>query len=167
MRFLTSFIAVLLLSVSAMALNVARTDTAGKKPPHSKVCDPNAKGKDLEKRRYDAVADFADLFLFKQDIRAAFDKYVPGEYIQHNPRAEQGRDFAIEVLTAGAASGIVSTNLTFFVGQGYGFMHYKSVFMNTTYAIVDYFRFKGTCIVEHWDVLQEITGNEPNPIAFF
>ena len=49
------------------------------------------------------------------------------EYIQHNPFAEQGREFAIEVLTGGVASGIVSTNLTFFVGNGYGFMHYKSL----------------------------------------
>jgi hypothetical protein len=89
MRFLTSFITVLLLSVSAMALNVvARTDTGDNKPSKPKVCDPNAKGKDLERKQYDAVADFADLFLFKQDIRGAFDKYVPG-YVQSPSESPQ------------------------------------------------------------------------------
>jgi predicted SnoaL-like aldol condensation-catalyzing enzyme len=34
-------------------------------------------------------------------------------------------------------------------------------------AIVDLFRFEGTCIVEHWDALQQITGDEVNPNAFF
>jgi predicted SnoaL-like aldol condensation-catalyzing enzyme len=32
---------------------------------------------------------------------------------------------------------------------------------------MDLYRFQGTCIVEHWDVSQTITGNETNPIAFF
>jgi predicted SnoaL-like aldol condensation-catalyzing enzyme len=36
-----------------------------------------------------------------------------------------------------------------------------------TFSAVDYFRFRGTCVVEHWDILQQITGDETNPMAYF
>jgi predicted SnoaL-like aldol condensation-catalyzing enzyme len=95
--------------------------------------------------------------------------HYPSEYKQHNPFAEQGRDFAIQVLSNGFAEGNMPGNLTVFGGQGYGMMHYRVDVPLTgkAFAIADYFKFRGGCIVEHWDVLQEITGNEPNPIAYF
>ena len=91
------------------------------------------------------------------------------EYKQHNPFAEQGRTFAIKFLSDSFArpGGVKTTNLTIFGGQGYGIMHYRMENPDITFAVADYFKFKGTCIVEHWDVLQQITGTEPNPIAFF
>ncbi|KAJ2933196.1 hypothetical protein H1R20_g3897, partial [Candolleomyces eurysporus] len=171
MRFLASFITALLVSTSALAVNVnfARQSLDAARPKPPKVCDRNAKGKDLAQKQYEALADYANLFVFKQDVQTSFDRYVPGEYKQHNPFAEQGREFAIEFLKNGFAGGIKTSRLTIFSGQGYGIMHYKAQFLsdNVTMAVVDYFKFKGTCIVEHWDVLQEITGTEPNPIAFF
>lgn len=92
------------------------------------------------------------------------------QYIQHNPFAPQGREFAIEFLSTSMAQGIEASHITAFAGQGYGILHYEMRQLpprNATFAVVDYFRFEGTCIVEHWDVLQVVTGNEPNPIAFF
>ncbi|KAF5320131.1 hypothetical protein D9611_010277 [Ephemerocybe angulata] len=170
MRFFTSSFTVLLLSVSALAMNVGRAeveavDAASK--PKPKVCDPKAKGGNLAQLQYEALADFADLFVNQQDVLTAFNRYVPGEYKQHNPFAQQGRDFAIQFLTNGFAGGLVTDHLTIFGGQGYGIMHYKMAGPDITWAVADYFKFKGTCIVEHWDVLQQITGTEPNPIAFF
>lgn len=89
MRFLTSFLTLLLLSVSALALNVkvaretaeaAVTDAdaslASKKPP--KVCNPNYRGSDLGQKQYEALADYADLFINKQDVLTAFNRYMPG-----------------------------------------------------------------------------------------
>jgi hypothetical protein len=92
MRFLTSFFTLLLLSVSALALNinvvredaeVATTDattdaeltTASLKP---KVCNPFYKGSDLAQKQYEALADYADLFVNKQDVLTAFNRYIPG-----------------------------------------------------------------------------------------
>jgi predicted SnoaL-like aldol condensation-catalyzing enzyme len=191
MRFLTSFIVTLLVSTSALALdmNIARQSLDAARPKPPRVCNPNTKGNDLGQKQYEALADYANLFVFKQDVQTSFDRYVPGfvsgliyqrgtraltnqppsEYKQHNPFGEQGREFAIEFLKNGFAGGIKTSHLTIFSGQGYGIMHYKAQFLsdNVTMAVVDYFKFKGTCIVEHWDVLQEITGTEPNPIAFF
>ncbi|TFK21217.1 hypothetical protein FA15DRAFT_717800, partial [Coprinopsis marcescibilis] len=88
-------------------------------------------------------------------------------YIQHNAIAEQGRAFAIPFLEALFAPPTVSSYITVFSGQGYVFAHHKLALANATYAVMDYFRFQGTCLVEHWDVLQEITGDEPNPLAYF
>lgn len=99
----------------------------------------------------------------------AFDsKTRYSQYIQHNPFAEPGREFAINFLADSFANpSTTATKIKFFAGQGYGMAHFKLTLPTITFAVVDYFRFKGTCIVEHWDVLQEITGTEPNPIAFF
>lgn len=173
------YIAILLLAVSALASNISR----------DAVCDYKAKG-DLAQLQYEALVGFADLLIVKRDVLAAFDRYIPGwvmvnrnkhfkrrtnwydyhrEYKQHNPFAEQGRDFAVQVLSKGLAEGNTLRNLTFFSGQGYGMMHYRVDVPLTgkAFAIADHFKFRGNCIVEHWDVLQEITGNEPNPIAYF
>ncbi|EAU82488.1 hypothetical protein CC1G_08239 [Coprinopsis cinerea okayama7 len=137
-------------------------------PP--KVCDYTAKGPHLEAKQQAALADFARLYVVANDINTAFNRWIPGKYIQHNPNTGQGRQPAIDYLNGVYADGTVTnTHLTFFGGQGYGAIHFKSTRpkANVTYAILDYFRFEGTCIVEHWDVVQEITGKEPNPIAYF
>ena len=36
-----------------------------------------------------------------------------------------------------------------------------------TKALVDIYRMDGTCIVEHWDVLQVVPANATNPVGFF
>ncbi|TFK16847.1 hypothetical protein FA15DRAFT_739274 [Coprinopsis marcescibilis] len=157
-----------ILTVCSLAAVASASSVNGRPRPGPQVCDPKARGPKLEAKQQEAMAGFAHLFLGKHDVKAAYDRYVPGEYIQHNPFAEQGREFAIDFLSESFADPTVTTtNITVFGGQGYGAMHFKLTTPNTTFAVVDYLRFKGTCIVEHWDVLQVITGNEPNPIAFF
>ena len=162
---------------------------------NSRVCNPRASGSNLQTLQQQALADFAYLFLTRRDAKAAFDKYIPGcvfqssnkwtslltlhisrQYIQHSPAvAESGRDVALAFLVPSLQSpGFSSSNLKTFAGQGLGIMHYR---MNlngglgatdgVSLAVADIFRFKGTCIIEHWDVLQQITGTELNPIAFF
>jgi hypothetical protein len=82
MRFITSFITALLLAVSALALNVnvARTSevATASKPKPPKVCDPKYNKADLAQKQYEAVADFADLFVNKHDVLTAFNRWVPG-----------------------------------------------------------------------------------------
>ncbi|KAH9481072.1 hypothetical protein JR316_0005591 [Psilocybe cubensis] len=163
-----------LYSVFAFAYALLLASASASVPPRGGfppnfVCNNRTRGPDLEKQQQAALADFAHLYVDLQDVQTAFDRWVPGEYIQHNPNAGQGRDAAIAFLTAGFADPqVTSTNKTVFGGQGFGAVHFKlSVNPQTVFAVVDYFRFQGTCIVEHWDVLQQIFGNETNPIAFF
>ncbi|TFK21211.1 hypothetical protein FA15DRAFT_645902 [Coprinopsis marcescibilis] len=141
----------------------------GKPTPLEGRCDPEARGPDLAQRQQAAGADFFDILLRRHDVQTAFDKYIPGTYIQHNPTAQQGRAFAIPFIQGLFAPPAASSNITVFSGQGYVFAHHKYVQPDgrAVYAIMDYFRFQGTCLVEHWDVMQEITGDEPNPLAYF
>ncbi|KAM0258593.1 hypothetical protein ACHAQJ_003764 [Trichoderma viride] len=37
----------------------------------------------------------------------------------------------------------------------------------TTAAFADFWRFDGTCIVEHWDVVEYLTADSPNPSPLF
>ncbi|KAJ2932831.1 hypothetical protein H1R20_g4262, partial [Candolleomyces eurysporus] len=133
-------------------------------------CDPNAKGPGLQRRQQAAIKDFAKIFLVEKDAKKAFDAYIPGEYIQHNPDALSGRQPAIDFLTVlwGTPS-MVFTNITAWAGEGIGMIHYRmrAPEADIHMAVMDRLRFEGTCFVEHWDVLQRITGNETNPLAFF
>ncbi|KJA14154.1 hypothetical protein HYPSUDRAFT_150744 [Hypholoma sublateritium FD-334 SS-4] len=156
-----------LISALALALVASATSSYEGFPPA--VCNNRTTGPNLEVKQQAALADFAHLYIDLHDIQTAYDRWVPGEYIQHNPNAPQGREAAIQILSAGFANPeVTSTNATVFGGQGFGAIHFKlTVSPTTSFAVVDYFRFQGTCIVEHWDVLQQIFGNETNPIAFF
>ncbi|TEB37721.1 hypothetical protein FA13DRAFT_1620547 [Coprinellus micaceus] len=123
---------------------------------------------ELQAAQQDAFANFAGLFLVQRDIQQAFDLYIPGCYINHNPFAKSGRENALAfLLPALAEPTLTISNIEWFSGQGYGVLHYKMGLNGTYSAVMDKFRFEGTCIVEHWDTVQGITGNESNPIAYF
>lgn len=90
------------------------------------------------------------------------------EYINHNPYATSGRQNALNILVPALKDPSLSiSNHQWFAGQGYGLLHYKMTFNGSSSAVMDRFKFAGTCIVEHWDSVQGITGSESNPIAFF
>ncbi|EAU82489.1 hypothetical protein CC1G_08240 [Coprinopsis cinerea okayama7 len=134
------------------------------------VCNPNERGPHLQARQQAALADWAVLFYENEDIIGSFDRWIPGQWINHSPNAEQGRDNAIQRLTTLFADpSVAMTPFNIFAGQGYGFVHFKFLLpsINVTFAAWHSFRFEGTCFVEHWDGVQRIFGNETNPIAFF
>ncbi|KAF9526839.1 hypothetical protein CPB83DRAFT_895691 [Crepidotus variabilis] len=119
-----------------------------------------------EGQQYEAFKDFSNLFLTQRDLDKAFNEYIPGEYINHNPDVQSGRENALNYLRPIWTSTPVVPAAVFF-GQGFGLIHYKVERNGTSIAIMDRYRLNGTCIVEHWDLRQTITGNEANPIAFF
>ncbi|EAU87870.1 hypothetical protein CC1G_01517 [Coprinopsis cinerea okayama7 len=173
---LLTLLSFLFLSTQALVLgNQPQADTFTKRGPPGPgpwpptVCNPTDAGPGLQARQQAALADFAYLFFDLHDVQTAFDRWVPGQYINHNPFATQGRTDAIDILTDLFADGTVTTDVQrIFAGQGYGAVHQRMEFPGVvTFSVIDYFRFEGTCIVEHWDVAQEVTGTETNPIAFF
>ncbi|EAU82486.1 hypothetical protein CC1G_08237 [Coprinopsis cinerea okayama7 len=168
----------LLAALSLVSIAYAAVTNKGpsKRPPghHGPwppaVCNPKAKGPHLEAQQKAAFVDYTYLLTVKHDILTAYNRWVPGQYINHNPFAESGREFAIAFLKPYHDDpNFITTNVTSFAGGGYGFIHLKLFFPDQPNPVVsmDYFRFEGTCIVEHWDVGAEITGDEPNPIAYF
>ncbi|KAH8808804.1 hypothetical protein F5884DRAFT_882622 [Xylogone sp. PMI_703] len=106
------------------------------------------------------LKDFANIMYVDLNVTAAFEKYVWVDYIQHNPSVPQGRDAAITYLTA------VSIGTTFEVAHlgfdnstGY-IHHYNFGSSGSQIKIVDVYHFNGSCIVEHWDVIANLTDAE-------
>ncbi|TFK21514.1 hypothetical protein FA15DRAFT_597777 [Coprinopsis marcescibilis] len=162
MRFFSPLIALFSFSILT-SLSIA---TPIVKP--GRQCDPKAKGHHLPALQEAAIKDFAHLFLVEKDVKKAFNKYIPGTYIQHNPDALSGRQAAIDFLVVlWASPGMRFANITAWAGEGIGMMHYRMTNNEADNAVMDRLRFEGTCFVEHWDVIQRIYGNETNPIAFF
>ncbi|KAJ3540220.1 hypothetical protein NMY22_g4395 [Coprinellus aureogranulatus] len=136
------------------------------------VCDPNANGQGLGLLQDAAFRDYARIFFDERNAKKAFDKYIPGEYINHVAAAPaQGREAAIAGLTALQSNpDMIWDRLTLFTGDGFGLFYYRRYISGSeevNFAVMDKMRFKGTCLVEIWNVSQRIFGNETNPIAFF
>ncbi|KAF6759396.1 hypothetical protein DFP72DRAFT_885074 [Ephemerocybe angulata] len=154
---------------------VALVSSAIARPLTGLVCNPNAPLKGLQDAQQAAIEDYGHIILDLKDPQAAFDKYIPGGYFQHSagiPRSgrQPTLDFLIPLFTA---PGVSVYHLRVFASKGYGFLHYQLDLRGgreaggTSLAVIDIFKFQGTCIVEHWDALQQITGTEVNPNAYF
>ncbi|KAJ2920492.1 hypothetical protein H1R20_g16603, partial [Candolleomyces eurysporus] len=134
-------------------------------------CDlnPKIKGPLLQEKQDAAAKDFAHIFLVEKDPKKAWDKYVPGEYIEHNPFGVSGRENAIAFLTGFIQTpGLTISNLTAYGGGGFGHLHFRETLPGEfDRVVIDRLRFVGTCFVEHWDVAQVVTGEETNPLAWF
>ncbi|KAJ3484745.1 hypothetical protein NLJ89_g11959 [Agrocybe chaxingu] len=117
-----------------------------------------------------ALTEFANTLFVEKDAQKAYDEWVPGVYINHTPEVLSGREnslAAIEALFSNLNLGFTIAAVVV-VGDGLGYIHHRTTVPGEfDWAVIDLFRFNGTCMVEHWDVIQPITGNEINPIAFF
>ncbi|TEB27751.1 hypothetical protein FA13DRAFT_1634142 [Coprinellus micaceus] len=147
----------------------SRPPGPGPWPP--RVCDTRESGPYLQERQQAALEDWNLLFYKNRDILGSFNRWIPGQWINHSPGATaQGREDAIQRLTALFSDPSVQMiPFNSFSGQGYAFVHFRFLIpsVNTTFSAWHGFRFEGLCFVEHWDGVQQITGNETNPIAFF
>lgn len=124
-----------------------------------------------------AMQTFADDFYAKKDVPGAFNTFVAENYIQHNAGILSGRQNAIQALEplfASSANTFDVRRIT--VGQDDSnntmvIIHLEA--SNTSgnqtskTDVVDMYRVIGTCIVEHWDVLQQESSTAINPLAYF
>lgn len=182
---------------SPQSLIERNSETASSKPSRPpgpgpwppKVCDTKESGPYLQARQQAALEDWNLLFYKNRDVLGSFNRWIPGyavislfttsiccspgsrQWINHSPGATaQGREDAIQRLTALFSDPSVEMiPFKSFSGQGYAFVHFRFLIpsVNTTFSAWHGFRFEGLCFVEHWDGVQQITGNETNPIAFF
>jgi predicted SnoaL-like aldol condensation-catalyzing enzyme len=101
---------------------------------------------------------FVDKFYFKKDVYAAFEDHIDHNFIEHNPGALSG--WTNRTSIAGLAGLITSANFTVINEAFYnntGYIHFRQdVAGDPPTAIVDVFRFNGTCIVEHVCILLNI-----------
>lgn len=103
---------------------------------------------------------FANEFYVQRNIPEAFDNYVWIDYIQHNPSIGQGRDAAVTALSKNPKVNNTIVHQTF--TNNTGFVHHYE-FATPPIKIMDAYRMNGSCIVEHWDVLANLTLAEIDP----
>lgn len=118
------------------------------------------------------VLDFYKQGLTGLEPRAAFERYVSPDFVEHKPDVPEGtRDATVtfleglirempaprwEVVRTIAEGDLVFLHARFTPADG-----------APPYAIADVFRIRGGKIVEHWDVVAGPVASSPNPHARF
>ncbi|HEX3836945.1 MAG TPA: nuclear transport factor 2 family protein [Steroidobacteraceae bacterium] len=99
------------------------------------------------------------------------DRYIGPDYIQHSPMAAPGRESLKAFLrTVHAASPNASQRLLrAFVDADHVIIHYhvKKDPQDRGFVVMDIFRLSNGMVVEHWDCVQDVPADSPNPISMF
>lgn len=99
------------------------------------------------------------------------DRYIAADYIQHSPMAAPGRDSLKAFLRkVQAASPHASQRLLrAFVDADHVIIHYhvKKDPQDRGFVVMDIFRLTNGMVVEHWDCVQDVPADSPNPISMF
>jgi predicted SnoaL-like aldol condensation-catalyzing enzyme len=116
------------------------------------------------------IEDFVELFYRRRDVRAAFERHVATDYIQHNPGIADGRDAAIAALEPKFSSPGFSADIKLVLVDGeYAaiHLHARSEPGERGGAVADLYRLADRRIVEHWDVLQPVPETSANDHPMF
>jgi predicted SnoaL-like aldol condensation-catalyzing enzyme len=117
------------------------------------------------------VTDFIRLFYGEKRVRQAFETHVVENYIQHNPMALDGREPAITAIEGffGRFPNLRGDVKRILVDGDLAAVHIHIIPSpgDRGFAVVDLLRLENGKIVEHWDVLQPVPENPPNPKAMF
>lgn len=125
---------------------------------------------ELDKNKQHAIA-FYDLMFNQCQPRTAIEQYAGDEYIQHNPHVADGKEAFISYFEKMAAE--YPGKITHFkraIAEGnLVVLHCHQIWPGSDdYAGIDIFRFDDHGkIVEHWDVLQVISGTSQNNNGLF
>lgn len=114
---------------------------------------------------------FYELMFNQCKPREAIEKFVGDEYIQHNPHVADGKEAFIQYFERMAAEypGKEAQFIRAIAEENLVVLHcHQSWPGGEDYAGMDIFRFdENGKIVEHWDVLQLITGESQNDNGLF
>ncbi|KAF6820333.1 membrane protein [Colletotrichum musicola] len=108
------------------------------------------------------------LFIDRNGTQYAID-HLAEDYIQRNPYALSGRDNTIVNLAFVSPQTVNFTILNTALQGNTGFVHYKMELAGEQKptVVVDVMRFNGSCIQEHWDVMQQRPDDATNPLEMW
>jgi predicted SnoaL-like aldol condensation-catalyzing enzyme len=122
----------------------------------------------------DGFADFVQKLYVDRNPSAAYHKYAKADLINHSAEVPVGAAPDEAQVTIDVVARIFSTlNATVYhqgFDSGYGWVHVRAIggpFSPIETALVNIFRWDGTCIVEHWDCLQQRPEDTTNSLAMF
>ena len=163
------------LAYTVLAAALVMTQPAMASPARSKqnltsYCDP---GHRVTRPRIRSIFDaFVEEFYFQRDFQGAVDTYVSPNLIQHNPQIANGSQAQVNAVTAILANYDGPEFQLALVDEerGYGVVYSRFQGKQGTglpvTGVADVYRFEGSCMVEHWDVIEALPPNSTNPVPF-
>ncbi|WP_092276727.1 MULTISPECIES: ester cyclase [unclassified Duganella] len=103
-------------------------------------------------------------------VRAAYERYVALDLIQHNPNIADGREPAIVELEGLLRDPNAKFEVRRVVVDGdIAVVHFKGTLSKNgpSAAVIEVFRLENGKIVEHWDVFQVMGGASKSPHPYF
>jgi predicted SnoaL-like aldol condensation-catalyzing enzyme len=166
------FLAALPLAVSGsqqLSVDLPNCTTDLTHDNHVEAClqEPYCPGREVDERLQGEIfARFLEVLYGEKNASKAFETYVDPKIIEHDPDDTQDRDAIVARLSQiipFADFTILASNFN----NNIGLAHLKVNEDPEPAALADIYRMEGTCIVEHWDVIQYRPADSTNPIAMF
>ena len=123
-----------------------------------------------EQRNLDHVRGLFHEVLLPLDS-AKVDQYIAPGYIQHSQMAEPGRDSLKAFLDyiKGVNPNSTQSMKRIFVDGDHVIMHTHVIRWpdDPGLSVIDIFRLEDGMVVEHWDAVQDVPTDSPNPNSMF
>ena len=123
-----------------------------------------------ERRNHEIVLAMFEAVLQPMDSAAA-DQFIAPGYLQHSPMAAPGREAFkafLDEIRAETPDAVHDIKRSFADGD-HVVVHYhvRRWPSDAGWAVIDIFRLEDGMIVEHWDVVQPVAADGPNPNSMF
>ncbi|KAK5626222.1 hypothetical protein RRF57_001937 [Xylaria bambusicola] len=150
---------------------VSHTSPASLCSGPSLYCPPRAASTDDQRK---ILKEYIDAVVTKKDILGGFCNHVTDDppYIQHDPDMQPyGKRPTMEfLLNIPAYTDMNLTVLRFGIDDNLGWVHIvgcESPEPGSCVQAADIYRFEGTCIMEHWAVIQREKTNKVNELSMW
>ncbi|RSL50976.1 hypothetical protein CEP51_015269 [Fusarium floridanum] len=149
-----------------MSAALASTANAGTNPL-SALSAPYCPPRPASPQQQRIILDeFIQKLFIQRNATKALNDHVSVDYIQHNPFALSGRQNSIDGLSWISPETVNFTVVHSGIDKSLAwvFSRVDIAGQDQPTAAADFLRFSGSCIEEHWDVLQERPENRTNPL---
>ncbi|KAJ7510332.1 hypothetical protein B0H11DRAFT_1958552 [Mycena galericulata] len=161
----------LILTLTGSAFSQPNTTTATTSstsiatPVPPRPCTPQAVG---PRRQQEIFNNFVNSLYVAKTVDEAYTHFTEN-FTQHNPDVLDGLAASFDFVDPLFTNPAVAVEV---LHQGFeapiGWVHWRiDGFLPQPTAVVDVYLWGGSCIVEHWDIVQERPVNATNPHALF